>query len=231
MKKFIYSNSFTLSLITLLVGLTFSCSSWDDYKKYSEGGEIVYPGKVQAVEILSGEERVQVMGSLGPDPRVVSIRVFWNDYTDSLEIVATDEVKASGFDQLVTVEEGLRTFVFHTYDESGNRSLAVNKIGVSYGDRYRAKVHNRVFSSMFETDSSTLVIWRPIDTSTGAQYVDVSYTVDGNELNIQTPVTIDTTELIGLTSSDMIYFRTIYLPSEDCIDLFYSALDSVSIER
>lgn len=214
--------SYNALVLMLLMMVSFSCDQWDDFRKYSAGGEIVYPGKITSLDINSGENRVQLTGTLGPDPRVSTLRIFWNDFTDSLVLQASEEIRAAGFDQIVEVSEGLRTFVVYTYDDDGNRSLPVSELGIAFGEAYRAKVQNRTVSSIHPTDSSTMIIWRPIDTSTGAHHVEVDYSVDGNALTAATQASKDTTELVGLIGGGEISFYTVYLPSAECIDLFYS---------
>jgi hypothetical protein len=219
------------SVIVILTVILASCTGWDEYKEYTKDGEIVYPGKVQALEINSGHYRVQVVGALGPDNRVTEVRIFWNDYKDSLVVAVDDQIMASGFDEFISVEEGLQTYTLHTYDEFGNISLPTQEIGISFGDRYQEQVKNKVVSSIFTSDTSTFIVWRPIDTSTGAQYVSVDYEVDDVAMNAQFPVTQDTTELAGLIVSDSIYYHTVYIPRDNCIDLFYSDTTKYDVVR
>ncbi len=225
------SNVFSRVVVLTLVLFTAACTGWDEYRDYTESGEIVYPGKVQSLEIFSGHNRVRLIGTLGPDTRVTEMRIFWNDFKDSLVVAVTDEIKSSGFDEIVSVDEGLQTYTLHTYDENGNKSLPAQEIGVAYGDRYQLLVSNKEVESSFNTDSSTLIIWKPIDTSTGAQYVSIDYEVEDVAMNQQAPASEDTTELKGLIVTDSIFFHTVYLPREGCIDLFYSDTTKYDVVR
>lgn len=234
MKDFNRNNkSFSLfhSLVFILVVGLSACTGWDDFREYTNDGEIIYPGKLVEMETFSGENRVKISGKLGPDTRVTKFRIFWNEYADSLEITATADMKSAGFEQIIDVEEGLRTFVVHTYDEFENRSLAVSEIGVSYGDRYRSKIRNKTVSGIFKTDTSTYIIWKPIDLSTGAQYTKVYYEVDGVQKEVQKSAGSDSTELKGLIKTTPIEFETVYLPSLDCIDLFYTDKSAYTVTR
>lgn len=230
MKKHILYSIFSGAVLVLLMAGSSSCTEWNEFKKYTEDGEIVYPGKITSLKVFSGEDRVKIMGTLGSDPRVTKLRIFWDDYADSVEIEATNEVKASGFEQIVEATEGLRTYVVHTYDEFNNESLPVSELGVSYGEIYRSKIRNKEVSSIHHTDSSTLVIWKPIDLSTGAQYISLDYTAGGVALTQETAASMDTTELIGLEVPTTINYHTVYLPSPESIDLFYTDTVEYSIQ-
>lgn len=226
LKKLFAGSVFILSALVVT-----SCTDWDEFRKYTEDGEIVYPGKVKSIEILAGKNRVRAIGTLGSDPRVVSMKVFWNDYADSLQLEVTDQMRANGFDEIIEVAEGLKAFTFYTYDEFGNQSISVNSIGVSYGEVYQTKVRNREVSSIHPTDSSTMIIWKAIDTSTGAKYTELSFESDNFDNSSKIYTYSDTTELLGVLSDTTVYFQTIFIPTSDCIDLFYSDTDSYDIER
>lgn len=234
MKEFNRNNkSFSLFhalVLVLVIGLS-GCTGWDDFREYTEDGEIIYPGKVIKMETFSGDNRVKIMGKLGPDARVKTLRIFWNDYADSLELEATNEMRTTGFEQFIEVSEGLRTFIIHTYDEVENRSLAVSEIGISYGTNYRAKIKNKAVSSIYKTDSSTFVIWKPIDLSTGAKYTTVYYEVDGVQKVVDKAASSDSTELKGLIKTTPIEFETVYLPSSNCIDYFYTDKTAYTVTR
>lgn len=209
----------------------FSCTEWDGFKRYTESGEIVYPGKIESVEIFSGENRVKITGELSPDPKVSKYRIFWNDFKDSAEFDASHIAKPASFEHIIEVEEGVKTFVFHTYDELGNRSIAVSKIGASYGANYRKKMTNRIISSLFITDTSTVVIWEPIDLSTGAKYTTVEFESYGTMTVFEAPVTQDSTHLKGLIQSGTIRYATVYKPEDDSIDLFLTDYDEHDVVR
>jgi hypothetical protein len=224
-------NLFSVAVWSLLLSGIVSCSDWDDYKKYTEEGEIVYPGKITSLQILPGENRVRIIGTLGADPRVSEVRIFWNDFKDSLILEATAERKANGFDETLSIQEGLRTFVIRTYDDMGNVSLPVSEIGVSYGDRYRAKIANKVVSSIVAKTTSTVLVWKPFDLSTGAKYTSIKYLSGTDTLSLDVPAGQDSTVLTGLVLASKIKYQTIFLPNDDCIDLFYSNETEYSVVR
>lgn len=226
------TNSFWKGIIAFFGLIVFlsSCTGWDDFREYSKDGEIVYPGRIKSLTILSGEERVRVYGEISPDKNVTELRIFWDDFKDSLQLLVTEDIRINGFDEIIPVDEGLKTFVVYTYDEFGNRSIPMGEIGVSYGDQYRAKVHNREVSLVKKTDTSTYIIWKPFDTSTGAKYIEVEYEAGTQMTTLFTKVS-DTTNLVGLTAdTTTIRYHMIYIPEDNCIDMFRSDTLSYDIK-
>ena len=93
------------SALTLVLAMTLlvSCSDWDEFKKYTANGEIVYPGKFDSVAIYPGKERVRIWGTLTADPRVKTARILWDNEQESAEF----NLEPGGvFDEIVDVQEG-----------------------------------------------------------------------------------------------------------------------------
>src|SRR5690554_6134543 len=87
-----------------------SCSKWDDFKKYVEDGEISYVGKLDSVQVFSGKERVRLYGLFRADPKVEKVRVYWNDRKDSIDYSVDVAGGDRYFDEILPVEEGIRSF-------------------------------------------------------------------------------------------------------------------------
>lgn len=220
-----------ISAILLVSWAGFSCSDWDDFLEYTQDGEIIYPGKVKNIYIYPGDSRVLVTGALGPDPKVDSYRIYWNDFADSVEIDASEAAKPSDFQHLIPVEEGVRTFVLYTYDDSGNRSIPVSVVGTSYGENYRKKMSDRQITSITVNPSTVTINWAQMDITVGAQFTEITYQVDGEPVTVQTPVTESVTVLDGLVESQLIQYTTVFRPEPSCIDLFYTAAKTYQINR
>src|SRR5687768_13277925 len=84
MKQYFVSIKLVL-LMGWLGGSVTSCKKMDEYKKYGDGGEIVYPATFDSLKVLPGNGRVMITGLLAGDPNVTKYRVFWNNGRDSLE--------------------------------------------------------------------------------------------------------------------------------------------------
>jgi Domain of unknown function/Domain of unknown function (DUF5013) len=204
----------------LLVLATVSCSEWDEFKEFTEGGEIIYPGKMDSVVIYPGKERVQFRALLNPDPNVVMYKIFWNDFKDSITFNIDKESGKLPVENTFSVSEGVKNFVVYTYDDRGNISVPVNSVGVSYGASYRRKLSNRLVSSLVFGDQGTTINWEQMDLTTGAQFTEITYEVNGVAKTIETPVTQSTTVLEGLVSTTTIQYRTIFKPEANSIDTF-----------
>ncbi|WP_210488113.1 DUF4998 domain-containing protein [Rufibacter aurantiacus] len=215
------------SLLSLMA--LYSCTDWDDFKEYTKDGEIQYAGKMDSVKIFSGKGRVLYKGQLSADPKVKTVKIFWNDRKDSVEYQIEKGVGKEPFERTFAVDEGVKNFVTVTYDAAGNASIPVNAIGTSYGNTYRRRLNNRLISLLdFET-SRTVINWDAMDLSTGAQYTEVEYVVNGETKVITTPVSTSKTVLEGLTESTTIKYRTIFKPEPTSIDTFAVAFQNYAI--
>src|SRR3546814_11344104 len=58
----------------------------DSYEDYVIPGGIIYPGKIKSPELLPGRNRVLITWPQSLDPSVSKARIFWNTYSDSLEV-------------------------------------------------------------------------------------------------------------------------------------------------
>ncbi|WP_112746096.1 DUF4998 domain-containing protein [Pseudochryseolinea flava] len=195
------------------VALLVSCSDWDEFKKYTKDGEIVYPGKFDSVAIFPGKERVRVWGTLTADPKIKTAKIFWDNNKDSAEF----EIDGGGtgyiFDEIVDIGEGVKSFVLHTYDANGNKSVGASAIGVSYGDRYRNTLSNRRIKSIAYDDAATTIIWDIIDVKLGPEAMEVHYETPNGDTIVRTPANAATTVLPKLDyANDGFLWKTIYRP-------------------
>lgn len=217
-----------LALSTLaMTGMT-ACTDMDEYTKFIEGGEITYPGKISNVSVIAGDERVAVTGTFGSDPKVVSCRIYWNLRADWID-VPVDLSKSKQLYQIIELPENSYSFEIMTYDELGNSSIPVTATGTSYGDSYRASLSNRLIDLAYEerADDGSMhafIRWRNIDSSVGVYATQVTYTDnDGMTQTITVPVSEDLTALPGYKSGTEITHVSLYKPTEDCLDIFYSS--------
>src|SRR5688572_1939513 len=71
---------------TLAMGLA-ACSKMDDnYKNYIVPGGIIYPGKPQNAKFYTGNYRAMIAWKRGTDPQISKARIYWNNFSDSVEI-------------------------------------------------------------------------------------------------------------------------------------------------
>ncbi len=210
------------SIFLLAVMALASCKKQDDYKKFIQGGEISYTGKIDSVKILSGQNRVLVRGLFLADPKVSSLKVFWNNQKDSVVIPVKRKNVVDTLSYFINMPEGLQNFVLYTYDNAGNKSIPVYKSGKSYGDRYMSTLSNRPITlAQTGADGVTRISWGNMDRLTGVFATDVEYTNTSNQVvKVRTPIDSTNTILPNFKTSTEIRYRTLFLPDTVSIDTF-----------
>ncbi|HUP11971.1 MAG TPA: DUF4998 domain-containing protein [Niastella sp.] len=225
MKKLItYINRHMVHAAILFMVLTvFSCSKWDDYKKYTVGGETIYPGTLDSLKVLSGKGRVRVSGLLNADPTVSVVKIFWNTNKDSLVYEIKRSVTGNRFEQTITLPESVTTFTVYTYDLEGNRSVPVYVVGKSFGDTYRRSLTNRYITSVTYTAAkdSTTINWDAAAATALTTEVLYPQNPSGNIVKLDVPVKDVKTALTGFDFQKAKFsYRTFYRPDSTCIDTF-----------
>jgi hypothetical protein len=162
-KKIMYIKSNIRNLFFLLLAgwLFASCEKMDaTYKDFLNGGEIVYNGKPELLQVFSGNKRVKLKWYIVSDPKITSAKIFWNNpgQIDGDPIVpgqrpaGRDSVvitvqRGSGTDSVQTyidrLKEGIYTFTVFMYDGKGHSSVKAEVIGDVYGDNYQGSITNR----------------------------------------------------------------------------------------
>jgi hypothetical protein len=228
-----YNKKHILACIGMLLcfAIMVSCTEWDEYKKYTKDGEIVYIGKFDTAVVFPGKERVRLWGLLTPDPKIVKCKILWGTQ-DSVIYDINPTESGNVFDQTFNVTEGTKSFTIYTYDADGNSSVAVTSTGNSYGTRYRNTLYNRKIKSMdYDTDTTT-IYWDIIDKMLGPVQMEIRYKAVTGDTVVITPATESTSILKGLQyQTEGFTYRTVFkpLPVKEnvvCIDTFcttYSA--------
>lgn len=235
MKKEYKKTSITFLLAILLATATlFSCSKWDDYKQYTKNGEVLYSGKIDLVKAYSGYKRVRIAGQLTADPKVTTIKIFWNNKQDSITFNATAAVVNGMFDQTFPVAEGLTNFTIYTYDAAGNNSVPVYTSTTIYGDNYQGALQNRLISNaQMQTNGNAKIDWADVNANAGVIGMQIRYSDTANAAH---DTTIASGSPTGLSSMLPNYkpgikfqYRTLYKPTATAIDTFYTAFEAHSV--
>ncbi|MDR1115674.1 MAG: DUF5013 domain-containing protein [Tannerella sp.] len=208
------------ALVTCIAGmwLLSGCTGMDDYLKYTDGKEVVYPGKVDFVIFRSGRERVVFTGYLVSDPNIRKVSIFWNNRTDSLIL---DVQRSTGVDALtanIPLPEGTYNFQVYSHDAEGRSSIVTNVSGKSYGASYEKGLYDRPVKSVIQNPNYVLINWYNGDPTC---FVRVDY-VDTDDVARTTfaPATRDTTILPYCKPLSEIKLQTFYLPDATAIDTF-----------
>ncbi|MDF2193241.1 DUF4998 domain-containing protein [Paraflavitalea sp. CAU 1676] len=212
---------YRMILPAMMLALTVaSCTKWDEYKKYTESGEIVYAGKLDSVKALSGKNRVMITGKFNADPNVSQVRIYWNNNRDSMMYDVKRSTSGDYFQQAFAVPEGVATYTVYTYDVKGHRSVPVSVIGKSYGDNYRKKLNNRIITGIKYLGTGTTINWEPADASLGPLRTDLQYTVNGVTTDVSLPPTESTVFTALPNTLVQARFRAVFRPDSTCVDTF-----------
>ncbi|SEM64849.1 F5/8 type C domain-containing protein [bacterium A37T11] len=221
---------YTLITVSILISVSVSCKKMDNkYKEFVVPGGITYPGKAIDPKVYPGNNRIKISWLSGSDPKVTKARIFWNNYTDSVEIPVP-----AGQDTISYIFENLAensyTFNIRTYDDLGNVSIPVEITGAVYGEQYQSDLLNIAILNAEVIASGKLKInWGEPDTTNGAIGTEVKYikkngTNDIKRFNFNTL----TSEIDDYQIGSSFSYRTLYLPDSLAIDTFRTNFESYS---
>lgn len=220
---------YIIVFLYIVVGIFSSCQDIDStYKDFVVPGGIIYSGKAVNPVLYTGYNRVKITWLRGSDPKITKARVFWNNYTDSVEvdIPSTQDTISVIVDNL---PEQFYNFFIITYDNEENLSVPVEVMGEVYGENYVSKLYNRpVVSGEKDEQGKAFIQWGNADISNGAFAVDVKYLNTTNDTVIyRFDIDEEISELIDFKSGTS--YRTAYIPDSTCIDTFYTDFKSIKI--
>ncbi|WP_316839507.1 DUF4998 domain-containing protein [Pedobacter gandavensis] len=215
---------YNMALFSTLIGCIslMACRKEDAYKKFMEGGELSYAGRVDSVIMRPGNQRIQLSLVLGSDPLVTKVRAYWNERRDSLELPVT---RTQGKDTVHMVIPGLKegNYNFHvfTYDKAHNTSVVVNASGTVYGESYFNSLVNRRLKEIgFSLDGSKL----ELNWATGnidEIGIELKYTsADGLPKTVIVPPKQLKTELTDAKEGSVLKYRSLFKPEPNAIDTF-----------
>ena len=222
-----------VALLLLVVG---ACTKMDAYKdKYTVGGAITYPGKMDSVKIYSGRNRIKLTGLFTSDPKIVKYRVFWNSRQDSIEVPV---VRTTGVDtaklMITNLPEGLMSFEIRTYDAQGHISVPVNIAANVYGALYQSGLSGRpIADASMQSDGSALITWADVDPVIGTVNMEIKYTdkfSQPHDTIIPSALKGLTTKLPNFQPGNNISYNTTYLPNPTAIDQFTSAYQTHTVK-
>lgn len=209
-------------LLGCVLGI-FSCTSADEFLKFTEGGEISYTGKIDSLKIFSGRNRVEVQGLIISDPKVFELHIYWNAKRDSLVIPIN---RTSGVDMVSRIIENLPENIYNfevkTFDSTGNTSISQNVSAQTYGARYQESLTDRkIVSSSLSSSLSLTIDFATMDLTTGAFTTEIVYT-DGSDVEHTVNVDVKDSKVIipNYKIGSQFKQRSLFLPNKTCIDTF-----------
>ncbi|MBO9731499.1 MAG: DUF4998 domain-containing protein [Chitinophaga sp.] len=209
-------------LCLALLALT-ACKKMDStYKKFVVPDGIFYTGKANQPQVHSGRNRAKITWLRNADPSVVTAKIFWNNYTDSISVTvppAGDTISCI----IPDLPEKTYSFIIKTYDGQGHSSVPTEVFGTSYGEIYQSGLLPRVVLGTVLYPDSVVITWSSADISNGAIATELKYTDVQNAEQINSfPVSRNTSTIRYLKPGTSFRYRTVFLPDSMSIDTFYT---------
>jgi len=194
---------------------------------------IVYPMPAKNPITKSGNERIEISWERGVDPKVVKARIFWNNYTDSVEVAV--DPKKDVISHIIgpknpEIAENTYSFLIHTYDSLGNVSIPVEVRGRVYGKLYERSLRNRAIKSTgFDGIDVVTLYWYGAEKTEAG--VKLSYSdIDGKTQTYMVEPSETETTLTNFDIDKPLFLCTEFLPDTTAIDKFYAQNESTMIE-
>lgn len=222
-------NILVTAFVVALVLVIHSCTSSDEYLKFTEGGEISYTGKIDSLKFFPGRNRIKIEGLIISDPKVTELRIYWNSKKDS---VVVPIVRTAGIDVVSKVidnlEENIYNFQLKTFDSKGNPSIFVSTSAEVYGDRYISSLVNRPILSNVLIGNSLTINLVALNANSGALSSEVIYTTSSNEeKTVSVDIAAGSLVLNDFKNGSTYRYRTLYKPVMNSIDTFYTPYKDV----
>lgn len=202
-----------------------SCSKQDDFTKFIDGKEKIYPAIMDSTIIRSGKNRVQIEGKFHVNSGVSQVVAYWNNKRDSL--VHHLEDLSAGKTVAFLVEdlpEGPINFEIHTKDELGHVSVPQYISGNVYGERYRQGLLQRErLGFTFLADGMLEVDLQNVSPTIGYDAMRVKYNdAEGNQIDTVVKTKTQDFKLIlpKYSIGEQLSFQTVFRPDTLSIDTF-----------
>ncbi len=226
---------FIIAIFITVTGCWLACTKSDDYKKYTKGGEEVYPGAADSLKAYAGHNRVQLTFLVQADPTIVGAKIYWNTRTDSMVLA----IKKTGDIDTVSVyvdslAEASYNFEVVTFDGKGHSSVASLVTANAYGDDFQSSLLNIPvqYSTLVQPDTG-LVGWGSFDPNSGLVAVRGLYTDENGVVRDTTMPVLQsdpTAKFLFFASGNSLEYRALYLPEPTAIDTFSSPSSTIIIQ-
>jgi hypothetical protein len=215
LKKTIYT------IAIACIGALAACDNQTDvYKDYIVPNGLVYPGPAQVPITHPGNQRIKISWLKGTDPRVQKAKIFWNNYTDSVEVSLNSNSDTVSH-LIAPIPENTYSFMIHTYDNEGNRSIPVEVLGAVYGDNYRNLLINRLLKSAIYDGQDLKVSWG--EPGSSEVRTQIQWTDSNGEIQNAMVAPSETETILPFFDYEKtLQYRTTYKPDSLAIDEFHA---------
>ncbi len=215
-----------ICLLSLLLLQTARCSKKPtDFRKFLGGSEIVYPGAPSQVQVLPGNDRLELTWHPSADPSIAHYVVYWNNYADSLTVPATAHNPADTLKCLINnLQEYTYTFFIYSFDSVGNKSISTEVDNARvYGSIYQGSLQNRPLNRdtpyVYNSDSSLVLKFLTPDTINIATTIDYTNMQGVAAQKLLSP-SVDTMLIADYQPGTSVWYQSSYIPVRGAIDTF-----------
>ncbi len=238
-KKKIFSG-----IVTALIIFANACKPADYYYgEYLENGEVYYPGRVDSLSIIPGNERAQLRFRATTDPKVNQVKVYLRSSLSpkpdvlSFPINVGEHGKFKMID-LNNLSEATYTANVYSFSSEKDSSRVVSASQFIYGKSYINTLVNRSFSKFDLTAPSKpyLVFARENNLPKEGsfyhmQFTEVTYLSNkGDSTKVQVTPYHDYVELVDIAKPSTLKYRTFYKPVQTSIDYFTTAFEDIEFK-
>ncbi|WP_114791283.1 DUF4998 domain-containing protein [Niabella yanshanensis] len=185
----------------------------------SESQADVIPGKVEALNIYPGKERVRIELSFS-DPGIEYFDVYWKGRSLSKRIHKDEAVNRTVTSYIEQLNEGYHTFDVVAYNAGGKTSAAVQAQCMVYGEAYLSGLNNPLARDIvFIRGSIPYIEWNELEGDAVAINIDYT-TAAGTAQRVRVIKGMSTVSLPGYKQLSEVAYQTQYLPGQNSIDTF-----------
>src|SRR5690606_19976587 len=217
-------------LLAALVGMLLAQCTPIDYhfRDYLDNAEKAYPGRVDSMLFMPGNNRAAIRALISTDPRVERMRITWGQDGYYETDIAPEDI--AGYKQIVIQEiaESIYTFDIRTIDREGNQSIRAELFGRVYGAEYVANLNNRIIDNVRESEDGLIINWFPESVDSTLLGTVVSYqTSAGDTEEVFTAATLNQTLLPRFSGGTTFDFNTLFKPDSLAIDTFFAVRQTI----
>lgn len=221
-------NTLFVIFIGVILGFSSCDSQTDIYEGYVVPNGLVYPGPAHTPIAHPGDNRIKISWLRGTDPRVQKARIFWNNYTDSVELPVAADIDTVSY-IIDPINEGTYSFMIHTYDDEGNKSIPIEMMGSVYGDNYRSLLTNRLLKSTYYDGQDLTLNWGTVESSEAG--IHLNWTdINGDSKTTKVDTSETETLLPNFNIDKPLSYSTTYKPDSLAIDVFQAATVETMID-
>jgi len=219
----------TFIFLTIIILGYASCKDpVEIYEKYVVPNGLSYPMPAQYAIARPGNKRIEIAWLRGVDPKVTKARIFWNNYTDSVEIAVNTSMDV--ISRIIEpLDEYTYSFMIHTYDADGNVSIPIEVLGRVYGDIYTGTLTNRILKSNLYDGLDLILSWS--GASASELGIVIAYTdIQGNDRTMIVDPSETETTVPDFDYNKPLTYNTVYLPDSLAIDFFEAPKVEITVD-